>query len=176
MPGKVKPIELGTRFGRLEVLDFVGVINKHAIWRCKCDCGKFVNRDGSQMRYGYQKSCGCWCGKRRPYESTYNMLVHAAIRRNKPCSLTYEEFLTFIAVKKCHYCNENVVWKMYADQKTNRNNLDRKDNNVGYSLDNCLVCCYSCNVTKGDRFSYEEFLQLSIVIRDINEQRRKNEE
>jgi len=43
-----------------EVLKFVGVIDSHAVWLCKCDCGKIVERDGSQMRYGHQKSCGCW--------------------------------------------------------------------------------------------------------------------
>ena len=38
--------------------------------------------------------------------------------------------------------------------------IDRKDNDysVGYTFDNICLACHVCNSTKGDSFSYEEFL------------------
>jgi hypothetical protein len=38
------------------------------------------------------------------------------------------------------------------------NGIDRKDNNKGYSLENCVPCCGRCNRAK-DTTSYDEFLQ-----------------
>jgi hypothetical protein len=173
--GRVKNIETGTRFTKLEVLKFVGVIDSHAVWLCKCDCGKIVERDGSQMRYGHQKSCGCWGAKRRPFESRYNELVYHARLRQIPCSLTYEEYLSFVDTKTCHYCENLIQWSPYRVGNTVRHNLDRIDNFAGYSLDNCLVCCYDCNVTRGNRFTYDEFIQLAPVLRSIQIVRSRNE-
>jgi hypothetical protein len=170
MPGKVINLR-GQTFGRLEVLDFIGVINRNAVWSCRCECGKIVPREGGQLRAGNQKSCGCWGAKRRPYESHYNTLIYMAKKRGHACTLTYEDFLAFTAVLECHYCGVDILWKKYADQKTNRYNLDRKDNGAGYSLDNCVVCCYSCNSTRGDRFTYAEFLRLAPILRSIRENR-----
>ena len=144
MPGKVIDLK-GQTFGRLEVLDFIGVTNRNAVWRCRCQCGKVVPREGGQLRAGHQKSCGCWGAKRRPYESHYNNLVYAANRRG--------------------------VWRPYSDQQTMRHNLDRIVNEKEYSLDNCVVCCYGCNCTRGDRFTYDEFLRLAPVLRSIRDAR-----
>ena len=153
------------------VREFVGIENRNAVWKCECDCGKFANLQGGQLRAGNHKSCGCLCGRRRPYESHYNSLVYAARRRNQSISLTYEEYVHFTDTKECHYCGTPILWKTVADQKTNRLNLDRKDNDLGYSLDNCVVCCYSCNVTKGDRFTYEEFMLLAPILKAIQQRR-----
>ena len=56
----------GTRFGKLVVLEDLGVINSHSCSRCKCDCGKILmvinnelRRKGSRQR----KGCGCENGQ-----------------------------------------------------------------------------------------------------------------
>jgi 5-methylcytosine-specific restriction endonuclease McrA len=170
MPGKVIDLK-GQTFGRLEVLDFIGVTNRNAVWMCRCQCGKVVPREGGQLRAGHQKSCGCWGAKRRPYESHYNNLVYAANRRGVGCSLTFEEFLKFTSETACHYCGAEIVWRPYSDQQTMRHNLDRIVNEKEYSLDNCVVCCYGCNCTRGDRFTYDEFLRLAPVLRSIRDAR-----
>lgn len=57
---KNKIIDLtGRRFGKLEVLEYVGRKRGHSWWKCKCDCG-----NESIVRYqclitGGTKSCGC---------------------------------------------------------------------------------------------------------------------
>lgn len=60
--GKVKDIT-GQRFGRLVATERVGYKMrsgcKAVVWRCKCDCGNFVEVVGIDLRSGHTKSCGC---------------------------------------------------------------------------------------------------------------------
>lgn len=51
----------GQRFGRLVVLRRNGQYGKttRAAWLCVCDCGAHLTVDGSNLRRGLSKSCGC---------------------------------------------------------------------------------------------------------------------
>jgi hypothetical protein len=46
-------------------------------------------------------------------------------------------------------------------------NLDRKDSSVGYVISNLVVCCKRCNLSKADRFTYEEWVEIGKVIRKM---------
>jgi hypothetical protein len=48
----------GQRFGRLTALRRVAS-NARAVWECRCDCGVIRSVDGSRLRAGRVKSCGC---------------------------------------------------------------------------------------------------------------------
>ena len=61
----------------------------------------------------------------------------------------------------CFYCEESV---------TNRG-LDRIDNSKGHILENTLVCCELCNMTRGNRYSVEEMLLLGSIIKKIKNER-----
>jgi len=50
---------LGFRSGRLVVIEPAPTVNKRAMWKCRCDCGKEVIRMGKYLRSGEVKSCGC---------------------------------------------------------------------------------------------------------------------
>ena len=76
--------------------------------------------------------------------------------------------------KKCHYCRikeENFIeiWGPFYGGKTRgkRLEIDRKDNQKGYSEENCVLACAICNNAKSDKFTYEEFRKLGRVIREI---------
>ena len=53
----------GQRFGRLVVLGNSNrgerSKNRHAFWKCKCDCGKEVVIPSNNLMSGGTKSCGC---------------------------------------------------------------------------------------------------------------------
>lgn len=49
----------GQKFGKLLILEYVEVRDGHAYWLCKCDCGNEKIIDGSTIRRGHIKSCGC---------------------------------------------------------------------------------------------------------------------
>lgn len=55
----------GKRFGRLTVLEigesrYQPSGKQRIFWKCKCDCGKIKEVEGSGLRRGDILSCGCW--------------------------------------------------------------------------------------------------------------------
>jgi 5-methylcytosine-specific restriction endonuclease McrA len=77
---------------------------------------------------------------------------------HKDLSLTFEEFREFTKQSSCVYCEAPVTWSAFIDKQASAAyNLDRKDNALGYTKDNCVVCCKPCNYSKGSRFTHEEF-------------------
>jgi len=83
--------------------------------------------------------------------------------------------------KQCHYCGikeEDVIpiWgKFYGLKKRGKClELDRKDNEKGYDIENCVLACAVCNCAKSDKFTYEEFKKVGDVIREIWQQRKKS--
>ena len=52
-------ILIGMKFGKLTVIERNGSDKyKHAIWKCKCECGNYVYEKGYNLRW-HRKSCGC---------------------------------------------------------------------------------------------------------------------
>jgi hypothetical protein len=143
---------------------------------CRCACGTERTVRAAWLMNGHSRSCGCLrleAITKSPFESVYNKLLYVAERRKHTVDLSYEDYLVFTHVKECHYCGANLYWrKVYAYGKPGGHNLDRKDNSLGYSVDNCVVCCGWCNRTKGDRFTYEEFMLVAPILRMIQELRK----
>ena len=167
---KMKKINLlGQTFGRLKVLREGGTKGGQKLWWCKCECGIEKEVAGGSLRNG-QKSCGC-TRYIRPYESLYNYCMFHAVREHPELqhTLTYEEFLLFVHEPSCHYCGATVafVHRNINGLRAIRYNLDRKNNVLGYCKDNLAVCCKRCNYAKGNRFTYEEFIQIGNVIRSF---------
>lgn len=162
----------GQRFGKLIVL---GKINKNknnqSIYLCKCDCGKEKKIRRSHLLDGRIKSCGCYrnecfsnrrkieyglSAKRRVY---YNYISHARIKKVS-FNISFEQFLE-LTQKKCHYCDEKPS-NIFKDRCPNGyftyNGLDRIDNIKGYTLDNVVPCCHTCNMAKRS-MPYNEFIE-----------------
>jgi hypothetical protein len=53
---------VGDVYGRLTVVEFVGMFNKRTKWRCRCVCGNYADVLGSSLETGHTKSCGCLHG------------------------------------------------------------------------------------------------------------------
>jgi hypothetical protein len=50
--------------------------------------------------------------------------------------------------------------------------LDRKDNDLGHTMDNCIPCCAVCNLTRGNRFTVDEMEEIGQVIAKIRLSRK----
>lgn len=51
---------MNQRFGKLLVIENAGKIDgRRYFWKCQCDCGNTVTIEGSRLRSGNTKSCGC---------------------------------------------------------------------------------------------------------------------
>jgi hypothetical protein len=64
--------------------------------------------------------------------------------------LSFEEYCELVVDKPCHYCGSMVVQM--------GSGLDRVDNDYGYSAENCVPCCYHCNVMKSNQ-TLEDFYE-----------------
>lgn len=46
----------------------------------------------------------------------------------------------------CHYCKNTMLYGVGINRKTNRNaaTIERLDNDLGHTQDNCVLCCRHC--------------------------------
>ena len=164
------PIEIGKRFGRLVVIADAGSkrIGKKGeskrIVKAKCDCGTICIKQFGLVRRGIVKSCGCiqreWISqhalnrRKAPGESALNGLYAtyrwAAVKRSLNFSLTKEQFRQLTG-SNCVYCGAEpsaIICPEDARGGYIYNGIDRVDNSVGYTTENSVTCCKTCNLAK----------------------------
>jgi hypothetical protein len=152
----------GQRFGRLVVIDKSEMRKRgRIVWNCLCDCGNTHLATTGILREGSVRSCGCYSGvfQRKSgdaasFSRCFSQYLANAKRRNIEFSLSKEEFRSI---------SSNVCWYCGADPKPNyarylnsdvlpvpfiANGVDRKDNNLGYTLSNSVAYCFTCNGMK----------------------------
>jgi hypothetical protein len=68
--------KIGTRFGFLVVIKRWKEKKKNGknenVCECQCDCGNVVIRNGTTLRNGHTKSCGCWQRRRNNRHHAWN--------------------------------------------------------------------------------------------------------
>lgn len=172
---------VGQKYGKLLVLELDRVENRETFWKCICNCGKTVVKRGANLIQGGTTSCGCLKFKYlEEGESGFNKVYVdykiGAKKRNLDFNLTKEQFKE-INSKNCHYCKiEPLQSKTTGNTKCSNeakdygnytyNGIDRKDNNLGYTLENSLPCCLICNRAKGN-MSYQEFIDYIGRFKDV---------
>jgi 5-methylcytosine-specific restriction endonuclease McrA len=75
----------------------------------------------------------------------------SASKRKLSFDLSKDQF-RHLTSSPCHYCGSRpTMIKMRHNDWTSYvfNGVDRVDNQKGYSLDNCVACCRTCNRGKG---------------------------
>lgn len=164
-----KRIDLtGQRFGRLTVVSFSHKdLNKNSYWNCVCDCGNEKIILAGSLRSGDSTSCGCY---RREIltgdglssaRSKYHSYRNNAKNRNYSFEITFEQFYE-ITQQDCVYCGASPSNKHKDARYTNTftyNGIDRRDNTVGYKIENCYPCCIRCNYAKSD-MTHDEYIAL----------------
>lgn len=142
---------VGKKFGRLTVLEYAGVAGRRrTMWKCQCDCGNIVKVEGTHLRDGHTKSCGCLnkelignlnykiglSGTKLYY--SYRNMVNRCTREDDG---GFKDYGGRGIVVCQEWLGENgfvnfANWALshgYKDELT----IDRKDNDKGYSPDNC---------------------------------------
>ena len=179
---KSSNLESGRVFTRWTVVSKAEKGNhQHVPYLCRCECGVEKVVDGTSLVSGNSRSCGCLAIdinrkrlRKRPYGVLYNTLVRNAKLTSREVIISYEQFLKFVEIKNCEYCSQEIIWKEFAQNKRSGApyNLDRKDNDLGYSVENCVVCCGDCNQMKGGRFNHSEFKRIGQLIRQMRMTRK----
>lgn len=157
------------RFGRLTVMSWLGLrpvgtkATLRSWWNCLCDCGKETNVMQTSLTSGNTKSCGCsWKeAALKSYKglhhgvisSIMNNYVQSSKKRGSEFLLLREEFEKLIR-SECYYCkcpNSNIKKsKNSLEEDFLYNGIDRVDNNLGYTSNNVVPCCKTCNFMKKD--------------------------
>jgi len=174
---------VGKRFGRLVVVSLDRVSKqRQTVWLCKCDCGNEKVISIVQLRDGGVRSCGCLrhetsteTGKMRTIgfgKAAGNSVLYgykkSARLRGLSWELSDDEFFELVT-RNCHYCGDppSLVSKRSATFNGSfiHNGIDRINNSLGYTKENCVPCCKNCNYAKR-KLDYDEFL---VLIRKIYE-------
>jgi 5-methylcytosine-specific restriction endonuclease McrA len=161
----------GQTFGRWTVLNYVGIrpSDRRAVWRCQCICGNFGEVTSQDLRDGHSKSCGCLREdvireRSQTKDSGRNKLFRqyktSSKRRGLIFSLSMEQFEN-LTRSSCHYCGtkpQTISRKCSEFGSYLYNGIDRKNNDLGYTIENCVPCCQECNFLKSV-MSYTNFLK-----------------
>jgi 5-methylcytosine-specific restriction endonuclease McrA len=169
------------KFGMLTVVGFSHYELKNGIqkgrkliWDCLCKCGNFKKVENSNLIAGHVVSCGCFQKTRlkKLHEGNikddiafwyvFRSYQHAAKKRKHEFSLSEDQF-RFLTQQNCFYCG--IEPRQIKDKNGNHtfkrssftyNGVDRKDNSLGYTVENCVSCCRVCNIAKAT-MTIEEF-------------------
>ena len=138
---------LGLRFTRLAVVARAGSdSNGNAKWHCQCDCGNTTISSGFTLRNGQAKSCGCLTTEqlrarapthRMSNTATYHVWQHMFNRCYNPNNVRFHRY-GGRGIKVCErwFSFENFYADM-GERPSKAHSIDRADNDLGYSPDNC---------------------------------------
>lgn len=157
-PGRVPPSLVGQKFFRLSPIRWESrrANNGQASrwWLCQCDCGNHSWVKTNYLTSGNTKSCGCWNEETRVLCNT----KHGAIKNHRPTRLyriwssikrrcsekcknpTLRPYYFERGIRVCEeWRNSFIVFQDWALSHGYRDDLEieRKDNDKGYSPDNC---------------------------------------
>lgn len=144
------------------------------IFDCIGDCGNELRIQGPAKIEKSTGKCRSCCQRGLPFEASYNELINRYDHHKKDVTITYKEYYELCKNVNCHYCNDNLNRKPYTKFKgkdvpnSRAYMLDRMDNRIGYTKDNVVNCCWKCNAAKGDRYSYEEWYNMTEYLRNKN--------
>lgn len=139
------------------------------VWFCECSCGGHKEVPLTQLMRKQTQSCGCVKslspknfkpeGDAARYR-LFSKYKSAAQRRGLEWELTEEQFLDYTH-KNCFYCGSSPSTETNygANGEVVYNGIDRVDNSLGYTQDNCVSCCKDCNYLKGS-FSLIDFTRI----------------
>lgn len=156
---KIPSVE-GRKYGRYTVLRFSHHIfnkkgQKHGYFvvaRCECGTEKILYMTSLQNKS--IQSCGCLAKDKYAKEKSridLEYMFKRYKRESKANELSFEltppeAFLMFQS--PCFYCGMKDI-KVRKGKEIKLNGIDRIDNSQGYSCNNCVPCCVSCNSLKG---------------------------
>ena len=140
---------IGRKFGKLTVIKKVESNSLgRAMWLCKCDCGNEVIVQGTCLRNGNTKSCGCLRIENSKSKTVkhnltkhriYNIYIHIKQRCNKPKCKQYKWYGAK-GIQICEEWEKDFInfynWAMANGYKENLS-IDRINVNGNYEPSNC---------------------------------------
>lgn len=162
----------GLRFGRLTVLGFVSTIHRTATWLCRCDCGNETVVSGHHLRRksGNTESCGCGQGRKTSHgmihTTEYQSWQGMRARCNNPTNAAFGNYggRGITVCERWQNSFENFFADM-GEKPSPDHSLDRQDNNLGYSPENCrwATAAQQNNNSRNNRYLFFNGENLTIA-------------
>lgn len=179
-------LPIGHSQGNLTVVSEVYSVRKSTLSTqrcvdCLCECGNTAQVSVSRLASGKAKSCGCLSkavleSDISKYEAGFRAVLrvykYSAKERGFDFSLSRETFEK-LTTSNCVYCGITTCQFQTRFSDFKYNGIDRVDNTLGYTEDNCVTCCKICNRMK-DTLTVEDFKEHIKTILDF--QRGKTDE
>lgn len=134
----------------------------------KCPvCGSITKKRQDSVKR--RKSCGCSRYQRKvnpevAYKRLYKKYKRGAEDRDLEFTLSYKHFKGMIT-SPCSYCGSDLS-SLLCSSKNNcveYNGIDRANNDVGYTKNNCVTCCGTCNIMKGSLGQQEFLIKVALI-------------
>ena len=132
------------RFGKLVAIERTGSRNRRALWMCICDCGNRKEVSSSHLVRGQTKSCGCLkdgiihgASRRSGRSKEYYIWLSMRQRCRNPKSKHYHQY-GGRGIDVCERWNDFSAFASdMGPRPSARHTVERRDNDLGYSPDNC---------------------------------------
>lgn len=140
----------GKKFGRLFVIDEGTILpNRNRLYKCRCDCGKETPVNGTNLRLGITKSCGCLrvelARKRKNNlkhgmrkSSEYQIWINMRRRCNDEKNESYPDY-GGRGIRVCDEWNSSfeAFYRDVGKRPSKDHTLDRINSNGNYCPGNC---------------------------------------
>lgn len=138
----------GQKFNRLLVVSDAIIVKEKTFWECLCDCGNKTVVWGCALKNGSTKSCGCYQKeqaskavkthgkiKTKEYYAWGNMKTRCYNPQSEQDIRDYRDRGITVCDRWLNSF-ENFYEDM-GDSPSKRHSVDRVNNNIGYSKENC---------------------------------------
>lgn len=140
----------GEVFGWLTVVSYAGSLKHKRTWLCNCRCGGTIVVRGGNLKSGLAKSCGCirreQLKARNKASAKHNMFgtpeyiswSQMKARCQDPAHTAFKDY-GGRGITVCERWQDFIAF--FADmgrRPSKKHSIERKDNNAGYSPNNCV--------------------------------------
>ena len=171
----------GLRFGRLTV------VSEHSnrgpgryYWTCICDCGSTTVVEGSELKKGATKSCGCLKREQKPpvtkthglsKTKLYKIWVAMRQRCENPNDPNFDRYggRGITVCGEWHRFEPFMEWALSNGYMEGKVDLDRKENDKGYSPSNCRFISHRENLRNTHRKLHDVIRGEDITLCDAAE-------
>lgn len=174
-------VTIGQKYGTFTILEHAG-FRKYGtktchLWKVLCSC---CNEETVRLtgNITHAREFGCK-SKMRVADSAisrgFRTYKRQARDRNKDFALDFKQFKHMVA-ENCFYCGKEPEINSCSSDcaiPVPMNGIDRYDNNLDYTFENCRPCCIMCNLGKLD-YTIEQFIDWTHRVSDFQKNNMTN--
>lgn len=163
----------GNKYGRLTILKYSHNVGTNSFWICKCECGNIKAIQGTRMKKGSTKSCGCYSvevstkhgnksgGKESGAYTSWRGMID---RCTNPNADNYQ----YYGGRGISICERWLDFSNFLEDMGERplkGTIERKNNSKGYFPENCAWACRrkQANNTRRNHYITYKGKQMSIA-------------